>query len=590
MFTGLKRTWDLDAIFPGQSSSPSFKQFLDGIETDLAALKDQLKPGEDLNALKAAVLKSQDTGVKLREAASFVSCLSSQNVNDKEAKILGARVKQLYAEYSAILTVLDKWFKSLSEDLWNTFLGDPELKGLTFNLNERRLKAREMLSSEQEALAAALAVDGYHGWSDLYDLVTGSMVIEVEENGKTLRLSPGQVQNRLSHPDPSVRANLMSRWEDAWSKVADGCALALNHLAGFRLNLYRARGWDSVLKEPLDMNRMTQKTLDAMWQGVESGKDRLVTYLKRKKKVLGLQSFGWPDIDAPVGKSESSMTYDQAADFIVEQFGRFSPHMAEFATKAFLERWIESEDRPGKRMGGFCTSFPVSGVSRIFVTFSGTLGNVSTVAHELGHGFHQSVMKNVPPMAQQYAMNVAETASTFAEMVVADAALKYARNQDEKLLLLDDKLSRAVALLMNIQSRFLFETRFYDERRKGFVPVERLNELMLQAQKDAYREALDLYHPHFWASKLHFYNTRVPFYNFPYTFGYLFSAGVYAKALESGKSFEEKYEALLQDTGRMTVEDLARTHLGVDLQTPKFWEEAVDLVLGDLEEFLKVTE
>jgi oligoendopeptidase F len=264
--------------------------------------------------------------------------------------------------------------------------------------------------------------------------------------------------------------------------------------------------------------------------------------------------------------------------------------MAKFAQQAFEERWIEGEDRPGKRPGGFCTSFPENHQSRIFMTYDDSQGAVSTLAHELGHAYHQSVMNDLPFMVQNYAMNVAETASTFAEMIVADAALKNAQTDEERIVLLENKLQNAISFFMDIHSRFLFETRFYDERKKGSVSAERLNDLMLQAQKDAFHNTLDEYHPHFWASKLHFYSTGVPFYNFPYTFGYLFSAGVYAKALEEGTSFAAKYDALLRDTARMTTEELASKHLGVDLTQPEFWQSAVNMAVADAEEFLRLTE
>jgi len=240
-----------------------------------------------------------------------------------------------------------------------------------------------------------------------------------------------------------------------------------------------------------------------MWAAIDASKDRLATYLDRKRRMLGLKQLGWQDVDAPVGETSAKLTYDEAANFIVTHFGKVSPRMAQLAGKAFEDRWIESEDRPGKRMGGFCTNFPDKSQSRIFVTFSGTLSNTATVAHELGHAYHQHVMNDLAPFNQQYAMNVAETASTFAEMVVADAALNSARSPEEKLVLLEDKLHRAVTLLMNIQCRFLFETRFYEERAKGIVSVERLNALMEGAQKDAFAGVLGRYHPHFWASKLH---------------------------------------------------------------------------------------
>jgi oligoendopeptidase F len=224
------------------------------------------------------------------------------------------------------------------------------------------------------------------------------------------------------------------------------------------------------------------------------------------------------------------------------------------------------------------------------MTYAGTASNVATLAHELGHGYHQHVMNDLPALAQDYAMNVAETASTFAELVVSDAAMKGAASEDERMTLLEDKIQRSVAFYMNIHARFLFETQFYEERSKGLVSVEKLNELMVQAQKQGYNDALAEYHPYFWASKLHFYITEVPFYNFPYTFGYMFSAGIYAEALRQGTGFEDKYVALLRDTGRMTVEELADKHLGVDLRQPEFWQRAMDLSAEDVHEFLRITE
>ncbi|HHW17607.1 MAG TPA: M3 family oligoendopeptidase [Firmicutes bacterium] len=591
MFKNLNQTWDLDVFFSGGSKSPEFAKYLDELEVDVTSLAEKVKnkPVREEKNFEELIDEVQRLSSRLRHASSFVSCLNAQDVTDTYARILAGRVQQIQASFSTALTHLDSEILKIPDDEWKAILSSETLRPLAFNLNERRQRAMEMLPPEQEALVSQLSVDGYHGWSNLYDLTTGKMTITVEEEGKPVTMSPGQLSNRMSDPDAHKREYLMEKWEEAWANVAEFCALALNHLAGYRLNLYRARGWDLVLKEPLEINRMTEETLNAMWDTIDKNKERLVTYLKRKKEYLGLDKLGWQDISAPLGRAKSKMSYEAAAEFIVEQFGKFSPKMAQFATHAFTNRWIEAEDRPGKRMGGFCTTFPEKKQSRIFVTFSGTLGNVATVAHELGHGFHQSVMNDLPPMTQQYAMNVAETASTFAEMIVADAAVKHAKDREERLLLIDDKLQRAVALLMNIQSRFLFETRFYEERKKGMVSVKRLNEIMLQAQKDAFCGALDVYHPHFWASKLHFYNTRVPFYNFPYTFGFLFSAGVYAKAMEAGTGFEDRYADLLRDTGRMRVEDLAKKHLGVDLTKPGFWQSAIDLVLSDLDEFLKMT-
>jgi pepF/M3 family oligoendopeptidase len=589
----LKLNWDLESIFPGGSESKEYEAYLELLEKDIAEAYKSITAKANYNTREwiQMVNKVQGLTKRTRHATAFTGCLSAQNVKDSKAKLLGGKVRSLGAALASVLTYLDKHILDMPEEQWRLLLGCEDFADLRFNLEERRRRAKEKLSTEQETLVNDLSVDGYHAWSSLYDAVVARMTIPIEENGQTVQLSPGQAANKMVSPDRALREHVMERWEEAWSKDADYCALALNHLSGFRLNLYRHRGWDNVHREPLDINRMKSGTLETMWDTINKNKARLVTFLDRKKELLGVEKLSWHDMDAPLnfGKSESRMTYDEAAQFILEQFARFNPDMADFTRRAFENGWIEAEDRPGKRPGAFCTTFPDTKESRVFMTFSGTMNNVSTLAHELGHAYHQSVMNELPPFAMQYAMNVAETASTFAEVSVADAAIANSTNQDEKLSLIGAKLQRTATLLMNIHARFIFETNFYEERKKGLVSKERINELMVDAQKDAFAGTLGDYHPHFWASKLHFYITTTPFYNFPYTFGFLFATGVYARALKEGPSFAVKYDNLLRDTGRMMVEDLAMRHLGVDLTKPEFWQDAIDVSLAELDEFLALT-
>jgi pepF/M3 family oligoendopeptidase len=591
----LQQTWDLSVFFSGGSTSEAFRVFLEQLGTDVSAFKqllDELKSGQILKAddLLPTLELLQSIAKKIREADSFVACLSAENQADKQAVILADRVKTLSAAYSSALTSFDQQLTEISDAVWKELLNSPQLQEIAFPLAERRALAAEKLPPELEALAGELAIDGYHGWGEAYNTTVSKFRIKLEENGKTVELSAGQAANRMHSPDRDVRQQLFKLWEEQWAEHADYCADALNHLAGFRLKLYERRGWQGIHKEPLAINRMSKETLDAMWGVIDRGKDIFVQYLQRKAKLLGIERLSWYDVDAPVGQGSKHFSYDEGAQLIVEQFRRFSPKLADFAVTAFESRWIEAEDRPGKRPGGFCTSFPIAEETRIFMTYAGTASNVATLAHELGHGYHQHVMNDLPALAQDYAMNVAETASTFAELVVSDAAMKSASSEEERLTLLEDKIQRSVAFYMNIHARFIFETQFYEERSKGLVSVERLNELMVQAQKQGYCDALAEYHPHFWASKLHFYITEVPFYNFPYTFGYMFSAGIYAEALRQGAEFEDKYVALLRDTGRMTVEELAQKHLGVDLRQPDFWQRAMDLSVEDVVEFLRITE
>jgi oligoendopeptidase F len=592
----LQQIWDLEAIFPGGSDSPQFAAFLKETQANVAAfqLKSKstapLQGPEDSAKLEELVNFLQSILKSIREADSFVACLAAVDQKDKKAALLSGQVKSLSAAYMSSLTQFDQILTGTSDEVWSDMMAQEAFGSIAFPLTERRALAKEKLPPEQEALINDLAVDGYHGWGDLYNTAVSQFRMKVEEDGKPIELSAGQAFNKLHTENLEARTRLFEQWELAWADQADYCAEALNHLAGFRVQLYKHRGWTSIHKEPLDINRMTEKTLQVMWDVIDRNKDIFVDYLKRKAELMGLERLAWVDVDAPFGGTSKKISYDDGARLIVEQFQRFSPKMAEFSVNAFEKRWIEAEDRAGKRPGGFCTSFPIAGETRIFMTYGGTSNNVATLAHELGHGYHQYVMNDMPALAQEYAMNVAETASTFAEMIVADASLKNAESDEERISLLEDKIQRAVAYFMNIHARFIFETNFYEERKQGLVSVDRLNELMVNAQKHAFKDSLSSYHPHFWAAKLHFYATEVPFYNFPYTFGYLFSSGIYTRALQEGASFEDKYAALLRDTGSMTVEELAEKHLGVDLTKPEFWQSAVDMAIADVKQFMELTD
>ncbi|MFD2446142.1 M3 family oligoendopeptidase [Bacillus sp. CGMCC 1.16607] len=593
--TTYSAVWDLDVFFDGGSSSPEFQAHLAETEQKINQFKEKVLQWkrstveEDINSLSALLDEFQTVTKAIRQEGAFVSCLEAQNTADKMANQLRSRVTGISAVLQSILTEFDEKLISFEEEAWKAMLKDERLIELAFILSERRDRAKEKLSKEEEKLINALSVDGYHSWGQMYDLIVGSIQIPFHEQGEEKLLSVGQASNKFSSSDRTIRKTMFENWEKAWGEKSDVLSKTLNHLAGFRLNVYKQRGWEDTLKEPLDINRMSKKTLETMWEVISDYKKPLVEYMNKKAQMLGLEKLSWYDLDAPIGNSESKMTYQEGADFILEHFSEFGEEKTKFAKMAFEDRWIEAEDRAGKRPGGFHTYFPESGQSRIFMTYSGTPSNISTLAHELGHGFHTYAMRDLHSLNRNYAMNVAETASTFAEMILADASVKNAKTKEEKIALLEDKVQRSVALLMNIHSRFLFETKFYEERKTGMVSSERLNELMLQAQKEAYADSLEEYHPLFWASKLHFFITGVPFYNFPYTFGYLFSLGIYAKALEVGKGYEEKYIALLKDTACMTVEELAEKHLNVDLTERKFWEDAVKLCVKDVEDFLELT-
>lgn len=589
----LNQTWDLERIIPGGCGSPAFKEFLGGLDAELGALTERataLKAESAPAVWASLVLDVQEAARKLGQAYSYTGCATAADTKDTDAKLAYAKCAQVGASLGNIFVRLEAAAKETTQAQWDAILADPSLAAITWNLNEIREKAVDKMPAAQEVLGVDLAVDGYHGWGALYDQIVGRITIPVEIDGKVEELSVGQAFNKFQEPDRALRQRTWEAWKGAWGKESELIGHTLNSLSGFRLALYKHRGWESVLKEPLSMNRMSEATLEAMFFAAKQARGTMTKFLARKAQILGLEKLAWYDKDAPLFETTRKVSYEEAAQFIIEQFNRFSPRMADFAVQAFNNRWIEVEDRPNKMPGGFMTPFPLAQESRIFMTFSGDAGGVGTLAHELGHAYHTEVMWDLPPMAQEYAMNVAETASTFAELIVSSAAIENAANHEEKLALLSNRLEDATAYLMNIPARFYFEKAFYAERAKGPVAVERISELMESTLNEWYNGALANVEPLFWASKGHFYGTGVPFYNFPYCFGYLFSAGIYQQAKKEGPAFESRYVDLLRDTGRMTVEELAKRHLGVDLTQPEFWISGTQLALSDAELFLSLTE
>lgn len=585
--------WDLESIFAGGSSSESLQQELQQISTKMKEfhqLVDAFTPNDEnqVEALSEILAVHEEIQKSFTECGSFIEALNSANIHDQQAKLLTSQLYSNLPAFQLATTILNKKFASYSEEDWQNLM--THFSQIAFRLSEMRRDGQELLDEQSENIINTLALDGQSAWSQHYDTIVAS--IQITFNGEML--SAGQAFNTMmSSQDKAVRQELFEKWEKAWSEKADIFADTLNHLDGFRLNNYKLHGIDDFLKQPLEYNRLDKETLDMMWGTIQKNKQPIIDFLTRKAQLFGKDKMDWQDQDAPIvlgDFEERRYTFDQAADFIVENFKKFSPKMSEFAQMAFDKAWIEAEDRPGKRPGGYCTSLPKSQESRIFMTYGESVNEVSTLAHELGHAFHSHVMWDLPTLNQDYAMNVAETASTFAELIVADATLKEAKTDEEKINLLDVKLQNAIAMFMNIHARFIFESNFYAARQKGLVATDEITRLMVEAQKEAYINGLGSYHPHFWAAKLHFFIDEVPFYNFPYTFGYLFSLGIYAKASQHTDGFEDQYIALLRDTASMTTEELAKKHLDTDLHQATFWQAGIDMVLKDIATFMELTE
>jgi oligoendopeptidase F len=439
-----------------------------------------------------------------------------------------------------------------------------------------------LMTPAEESLAAELNVTGGRAWSKLYNNFSSQITAEVEVEGELRMLPMTAIRNLAYEPDRALRRRAYEAELAAWEAHATPIAAAMNSIKGQANTLNRRRGWASPLDLALFGNAITRETLDAMLETAQSYFPEFRRYLKAKARALKIKECAWYDLFAPVGEFERTWTFDAARSFIIEQFGSFSGSLRDLAARAFTERWIDAEPRDGKRGGAFCM-WVRDDESRILANFQQSYGGMSTLAHELGHAYHNVNLSERTYMQHDTPMTLAETASTFCQIIVRNAALAEA-SQQEQLAILEADLQGSTQVIVDITSRFLFESEVFQQRKAQELSADELSRIMLESQRATYGEGIEdnARHPYMWAAKPHYYSSV--FYNFPYMFGLLFGLGVYARYRESGHGFVSQYESLLSATGMADANTLAR-RFGIDITGRAFWEGSLRLIVEDIERF-----
>jgi oligoendopeptidase F len=445
-------------------------------------------------------------------------------------------------------------------------------------------EARHLMSPAEEELAAELDLSGGIAWARMYQNLTSQILVPIEREGQTVELPMTQVRNLARDPDRAVRRSAHEAELAAWERAALPLASALNSIKGQVLTLSRRRRWESPLEASLFDNGIDRATLDAMMTTAREFFPDFRRYLRAKARLLGLERLAWYDLFAPVGSGGRSWRFSDAEAFIVAQFTRYSPRMGDFAARAFRERWIDAEPRTGKVGGAFCMSLRRD-ESRILLNHDPTADSMFTLAHELGHGYHNLNLAQQTMLNRDTPMTLAETASIFCETIVRNAALQDA-SRDETLEILEAFLSGACQVVVDITSRFLFETALFEQRATRDLSVAELCVLMIDAQKQTYGDALDeqTLHPFMWAVKGHYYSSGFSFYNYPYMFGLLFGLGLYAAYQRAPDTFQVRYDDLLASTGLASPLELA-ARMGIDLRSPAFWRASLEVIRRDIDRF-----
>ena len=576
--------WDLTDYFPA-FNGPEMVRFKETVQKDLDELLQAASglPGLSLDNLtewETVFLRHEDLMTRFGHLSSYVGCLTAGDARNEAYTGAEAELSRMGAEASKVQVELLRALKEASDEAFDAFAAREALAGGQYALGRMRRDAQYTMDAAREGLAADLNVDGIKAWGRLYDAVSGKLEFEmVFPDGRKERLPMSQRRSLMEKPDRAVRKAAFEGGNAAWQGMEDVAAAALNAIAGTRHTLNRYRGVNHFLDVACFQAGITQKTLDAMFEALRSEVELGRRILRLKAQTMGRETVAWYDLGAPLQVSDDAALDWEAGKALVQaSFARAYPALGDFVGQMYAHNWIEWEPRSGKRPGAFCTGSKYIRQSRIFMTYNQTLGDVRTLAHEAGHAFHGYVLRNVRPLASRYPMTLAESASTFGEMILTEGILENPDVSDaQKALTLDMEVGHGAIYLLDIPVRFAFEKAFYEARQKGVVSVSQIKALMAQAQRDHLGEVLEAggEDPYFWASKLHFYITGVSFYNFPYTFGFLLSRGLFALFKKEGLKFLPRYEAFLRLTGSDTAENVAKRSIGQDLEQPDFWVQAI---------------
>jgi len=562
------------------------RRFKDALRDDISSLKENaaaLSPlsRDNASAWEEVLVQHEDLSQRMSHLASYIGCLAAADGGDENYRKEEALVTRLRAESGKIRIELLRAVKGCSEDVFAALLARPGLYGARNYLSRLREEATRAMSTEKEILATDLGLDGIQAWGRLYSAVSSKLEFEmVYPDGKRERLPLSQRRSLLDHPDRRIRKMAFEGGNAAWRQAEDMAAAALNAIAGTRLTLNRHRGVEHFLDIALFQAGITRDTLEAMFAALFARLEIPRRILRLKAKRMGEASIGWYDLGAPLElPRQERLSWEKARNLVERSFAKVYPALGNLFRMVIDRNWIDWEPRASKRPGGFCTTSMLSRESRIFMTYNESLSDVLTLAHESGHAFHGFLMRDLRPYSRMYPMTLAETASTFGELALTSGMVDDPTITDEmKAAMLDAEVGHGAIYLLDIPVRFEFEKALYEERAHGELTVSRLNDLMVETQRRILGDVLEPggEDPYFWASKLHFYITGLTFYNFPYTFGFLLSRGLYAMFRKDSSTFIPRYEEFLQLAGCDRVENVVRNTVGCDLEKPEFWADAIE--------------
>ena len=579
--------WNLDILYKGFDTEEYANDYkrLEELIPALGELAAGAKSMASDKLLTEYVKLNEEISELVEKLAIYANLRYSANTRDTDAASWLGRIMQAMSTTAAPTAVIEKAVSEI-EDLDSVIDATPALHEFRYLITNIKRDSRYLLSDKEETVLAKMDLSGAAAWSDLQSTLTSGVKVKYE--GEDITLSA--VRNLAYSPDADVRRKAFEAEIAAYDSIKEAVAFALNSIKLQVLTVCELRGYESPLAKSLYQSRMKKETLDALLGAMQEYLPAFRKYLNAKAKALGHDgALPFYDLFAPMGKSDTTYTVEDAKNYLLDIFAKFDSELHDMVKFAFENEWIDFFPREGKVGGAFDCGVPSAKQSRVLTNFDGSFSDVVTLAHELGHSFHDRQVFSHSVLNQGYSMPVAETASTFNEVLVMETAIAAASNKDEKIALIESQLMDTCQIIVDIYSRFLFESSVFENRPMEFMNADRMCALMTEAQKKAYGDGLDenALHPYMWLCKGHYYSGGLSFYNYPYAFGGLFARGLYAKYKAEGESFVDTYKAMLKATSVTDVEECAMI-AGVDLTDKNFWRQGLQSIADRIDEFCEL--
>lgn len=585
--------WSLDDLYLGFDDpklAADLQQLIQDIDL-FSHFKDTAYYGSHTpqSIIETYIEAENSLGERITRLSAFAGLTQSTDAKNPDAQSLLDQIRALGVQLTEPRVAFIYWLKEHAPELDALCAASELIAAHRFALEERIAESQHLLTQEEEALIAAMVQSGSAAWEGLQNKTTSLTMIPFESNGQVTHLPLSAIRNLAFNPDSETRKKAYEAELGAYPKFIDISAAALNAIKGEVITLSELKSFESPLKMALDHYRMAPEILSALLQAMEESMPLFRSYLKGKAKALGHEgALPFYDIFAPLGQSNRQLTVETCQEIVEGAFRGFSTELGDFAKRAFEQHWVDFEPRTGKRGGAFCRNIYGIRQSRFLCNYQGSMNNVITVAHELGHGFHGQNIFKESLLNASYPMPLAETASTFCETIVKNRLMADA-TPEEKLLLTETAIQGYTQIIVDIYARYLFETAVFEARKEGSLSPEQLCDLMINSQVQAYGDGLDTstLHPYMWMNKVHYYYASNNFYNFPYAFGLLFAMGLYAKYEAEGDAFATRYNDMLRLTGKATIQDVGH-FMGIDLSDIAFWRGSLQMMTREIDTFLSL--